>query len=100
MGGPSDVFVFAGAGVSVSAPSGLPLFNRLRDEILHQLDLDEYVEATPQADPDRVAVAAGLAPEPFMLDLLRGGVALERWLGEVLDGTPNRSEERRGGEEW
>jgi hypothetical protein len=56
------MFVFAGAGVSLSPPAGLPMFNWLRDEVLCQVELDGYVHGRPEADPSRVAVAAGLAP--------------------------------------
>jgi hypothetical protein len=38
----SDLFIFVGAGASVSPPSALPLFDWLRDEILHQLGLDAW----------------------------------------------------------
>lgn len=81
--------MFAGAGVSLSPPACLPTFNWVRDEVLTQLRLGAYVEDSPDGDPARVAVATGLAPEPFMRDLLADGVALERWLREVLDGRPN-----------
>lgn len=85
----AELFVFVGAGVSISPPSSLPMFNWLRDEILDQLELDAYVADRPQSDAARVAVAAGLAPEPFMSDLLLGKVELYPWLEEVLDGLPN-----------
>lgn len=85
----NELFVFAGAGVSISPPAGLPMFNWLRDEVLQQLGLHTYVAGDPRADPARVAVAAGLAPEPFMMDLRLGGVAVSRWLELVLDGEPN-----------
>jgi len=88
---PDELLVFAGAGISVSAPSGLPVFNWIRDEILRQLKLDRYLPAPgsgdPRADERRAAlrqVAAGLIPEPFMLELSRAGIGVESWLSEVL----------------
>ena len=38
-----EFFVFAGAGVSVSPPACLPMFNWLRDAVLIQLRLAAYV---------------------------------------------------------
>jgi hypothetical protein len=88
--GPQDLFVFAGAGASRSSPAGLPLFNWIRDELLLQLELPQFVEGTPVTDPTKVAVAAALAPEPFMSDLMAGGIDVERWLDETLcGGSPN-----------
>ncbi len=87
-----DLFVFAGAGVSRSTPAGLPLFPWLRDEILRQLDLGEYVPPTPGNDllTAQQQVAAGLAPEPLMLALKRGGIDVAGWLSSVLShGSPN-----------
>jgi hypothetical protein len=91
-----ELLVFAGAGVSLSMPAGLPVFNGLRDEILHQLKLDRYV---PDANYDpRVnaktkalwQVASGLVPEPFMLELSRAGIDVQSWLSTVLSaGRPN-----------
>jgi hypothetical protein len=43
----------------------------------------------PAGGPARVAVAEGLAREPFKTDLRLGGVAVARWLGQVLEGEPN-----------
>jgi SIR2-like domain len=86
---PENLFLFVGAGVSLSAPAGLPMFDWLRDEILGQLGLDAYRQGSPHVDPARAAVAAGLAPEPFMFDLRQGGVALQPWLEDILDGRPN-----------
>jgi SIR2-like domain len=86
----SELFVFVGAGASHSPPAGLPLFNWLRDEILHQLRLDAFVECSPAADKTKVEVARGLAPEPFMLDLTLAGIDVESWLCAVLGrGRPN-----------
>jgi hypothetical protein len=85
-----ELFVFAGAGVSVSMPAGLPVFDWLRDAILDQLGLGGYV--TGPAGPDsRIAeVASGLVPEPFMLELSRAGVDVQAWLRAVLSaGEPN-----------
>lgn len=92
-----EVLVFAGAGVSLSMPAGLPVFKGLRDEILHQLKLDPYVPDRADGDPRVSAkrkalwqVAAGLMPEPFMLELSRAGVDVQSWLSNVLSrGQPN-----------
>lgn len=92
-----ELFVFAGAGVSLSRPAGLPVFNWLRDEILQQLGLDRYVPAGDGAnsavDDEQVAwraVASGLIPEPFMLELSRADVDVQSWLKAVLSaGQPN-----------
>lgn len=86
-----ELFVFAGAGVSLSAPAGLPLFPWLRDEILNQLELSEYVPRRHNGiSSHQQRVAEGLAPEPFMLALRRGGAEVAAWLGAVLSrGTPN-----------
>jgi hypothetical protein len=87
---PDDVFVFFGAGASLSAPSCLPLFYWLREEILTQLDLGAYVPTSPAADAGKVAVARSLTPEPFFRDLTHAGVDVEGWLGQVLGGgSPN-----------
>lgn len=57
-----QVFVFAGAGISASMPSGLPMFDSLRDEILTQLGLGSYVESAqtlssnPQEQADSIAL--------------------------------------------
>lgn len=82
-----QLFVFVGAGASVSQPAGLPMFNWLREEVLKQLKLDAFVDAGASLLPQ---IAAGLAPEPFMLALSEAGVAIESWLSEVLGhGQPN-----------
>lgn len=79
--------IFVGAGASVSAPAGLPAFNRLRGEILHQLRLDAYVDG---ADSEKARLAEGLTPEPFMLALSQADIRVEQWLMEVLGrGKPN-----------
>jgi len=91
------LFVFAGAGVSLSAPAGLPLFDWLRDEILCQLGLSRYTPpsagATAPLSARRkvlVEVAGGLVPEPFMLALSEAGVDVQSWLSAVLSaGQPN-----------
>lgn len=85
-----QIFVFAGAGISAAMPSGLPTFNELRDEILAQLGLASYVGSASMVSDRRLAVAAGLAPEPFMLTLTQTGIAVEDWLSDVLrPGRPN-----------
>jgi hypothetical protein len=86
----AELLVFAGAGVSLSMPAGLPVFDWIRDEILHQLGLDSYVQPPGGALDGRAAVAAGLVPEPFMLELSRAGVDVQKWLEMVLSaGQPN-----------
>jgi hypothetical protein len=87
----NELFVFAGAGVSLSMPTGLPVFNWLRDEILRQLGLDRYIPARDGADPQVDAkragmweVTSGLVPEPFMLELSRAGIDVQSWLNAVL----------------
>ncbi|MFL6112243.1 MAG: hypothetical protein ACJ786_12945 [Catenulispora sp.] len=86
-----EVFVFAGAGVSVSPPAGLPAFAGIRDAILGQLGLPGYIvtgDRGPVSEQQRAA--AGLAPEPFLLALQRDEVYLVPWLRLVLsDGSPN-----------
>lgn len=82
-----DLMIFLGAGASISMPAGLPLFNRLRDEILGQLKLDAYVAG---ADSEKIRLAAGLTPEPFMLALSQAEIQVEQWLTKVLGrGEPN-----------
>ncbi len=87
------LFVFAGAGISLSMPAGLPIFDSLRDEILRQLKLGRYIpgqDGNPGASEEWRDVAAGLVPEPFMLELSRSGINVESWLGTVLSaGRPN-----------
>lgn len=89
------LFVFAGAGVSRSAPSGLPMFNPLRDELLQQIGLEDYLPSPTGTTVDaaaaaRHAVAQGLAPEPFMLALQQAGTGVEQWLnGSLGGGAPN-----------
>lgn len=60
----SRLFVFAGAGASRSMPAGLPLFKEIRDEILRQLHLVEYLPGG--ADPSRLMSSAlrGCTAEP------------------------------------
>ena len=81
-----ELFIFVGAGASLSMPAGLPVFDWLRDEILHQLELDHM----PGRMGTMAEVAAGLVPEPFMLELSRAGVDVQRWLSQLLTaGKPN-----------
>lgn len=92
-----ELLVFAGAGVSLSMPTGLPVFKDLRDEILHQLKLDRYVPDDTDYDPRVSAkrkalwqVASGLVAEPFMLQLSRAGIDVQSWLSDVLSASrPN-----------
>ena len=81
-----EVFVFVGAGASCSAPAGLPMFNWMRDAILEQLDLLDFVESKSTAGSPEVEVARGLAPEPFFLALQRSGIEIVPWLEAVLSG--------------
>jgi hypothetical protein len=83
---PEHLFVFVGAGASVSVPSCRPVFNSVRDEVLVQLSLAEYAAGSSRGDPELVAVAAALAPEPFMLELTKADVDVQGWLEEVLGG--------------
>jgi hypothetical protein len=83
-----ELFIFAGAGVSRSVPACLPTFDALRDEILNQLGLRQYMWSKDESGPQKVAEA--LAPELFMLGLSEAGINVESWLGKVLSGTqPN-----------
>lgn len=66
--------MFAGAGVSLPAPAGLPLFNDIRDALLDDLSIRHF---------------EGLVPEPFFLALREAGVEIGAWLREVLSGKPN-----------
>jgi hypothetical protein len=81
-----ELFVFAGAGVSVSRPAGLPVFDWLRDEILGQLKLGRYVQGRDGTDARLATVASGLVPEPFMPELSRAGIDVRSWLSAVLSG--------------
>jgi hypothetical protein len=87
-GSASGVFAFAGAGLSLSMPSGLPLFWMLRDEILAQLGLFDYLSAVHRGSSLTGAqlVAEGLAPEPFMQALRQAGASVDRWLAQALTG--------------
>ena len=84
-----ELFIFAGAGVSRSVPARLPTFDALRDEVLNQLGLHQYMwNKEEKSDPQKVAEA--LAPELFMLGLSEAHIDVEGWLSEVLSGTqPN-----------
>lgn len=104
---PGDCFVFAGAGVSFSNPSNLPVFWQIRDALLKQLELSEYVLGTHDTDTDKVTIANGLLPEPFLLALHDAGVPVRQWLGDVLGrGKPNAAHHalgqlaRRGAAVW
>ena len=82
----SDLFVFAGAGASCASPAGLPLFNPMRDAILKQLGLDDYVMPPDhRGNPTGPArITNGLAPEPFFLALRTSGVNVQDWLIRTL----------------
>ena len=80
-----ELFIFAGAGISLPAPSSLPLFPWIRNEILRQLGLDEYIpQGRHSAMTAQQQVAEGLAPEPFMLTLQQGGAEVVPWLERTL----------------
>jgi SIR2-like domain len=82
--------VFVGAGASLSMPAGLPVFDWLRDDVLRQLRLSQYVPGARFDHDPLTEVAAGLVPEPFMLELSRSGIDVQAWLSRVLSrGRPN-----------
>ncbi|HEY0168186.1 MAG TPA: SIR2 family protein [Jatrophihabitans sp.] len=84
---PERLFVFAGAGLSFPAPTSLPTFNQIRDEILIGLDLAEFVRPPNTANDDvtiEVATAEGLFPEPFLHALSAAGFPLTSWLADIL----------------
>jgi len=78
------LFVFAGAGMSLSTPAGLPQFPWIRDELLKQLDLAGYVPPRTGRLSEQQEAARGLAPEPFILALRRSRVHVLDWLRETL----------------
>ncbi|MEW1881067.1 SIR2 family protein [Rhodococcus sp. NPDC080181] len=81
----SDLFVFAGAGVSMSAPTSLPSFNSMRDAVLTQLGFRDYVQTDWNADPSaNQKVIRDMAPEPFFGRLMEAGTDLAPWLRDVL----------------
>jgi SIR2-like domain len=88
VGAARDLFVFAGAGVSIAPPAGLPAFNAMRAEILTQLHLSDYVLRSEDRHDEtpKTRIAGGLAPEPFMLALRENGVDIEAWLDQTLNG--------------
>jgi hypothetical protein len=82
---PNRLFVFAGAGLSFSMPAALPMFVPMRTNLLEQLHLTAYLPTG-----DLASVADGLAPEPFMLALLRAHTNIEKWVtAAVSTGRPN-----------
>lgn len=86
------LFVFAGAGVSLSTPAGLPQFPWIRDELLVQLGLGAYVPPWPRSGrlTEQQEAAEGLAPEPFILALKHSEVEVISWLRTTLSrGAPN-----------
>ncbi len=95
--GADDLFVFAGAGLSLPPPSGLPVFWQIRDSVLRQLGMDEFVppsETPPfrsnRSSSPRERLAEGLLPEPFLQLLEDSGVPVNPWLDELLEvKTPN-----------
>ncbi|WP_305785574.1 SIR2 family protein [Symbioplanes lichenis] len=79
-----SLFVFAGAGASFAMPAALPLFDPMRNDILRQLRLHEYVPGEDPHRPELERITEGLAPEPFMLALRESGVDVEGWLARTL----------------
>jgi hypothetical protein len=84
------LFLFAGAGASVGMPSALPTFNSLRNELLSQVGLADYVPDPAGPQTGKQFIAVGLAPEPFMLALRHAGTGIQEWLEQTLGGgSPN-----------
>jgi hypothetical protein len=83
----TDVFVFAGAGIS--RVSGLPLFSAIRDGALASLDLLRYVQdPDPDERPSRQReLAWSLTPEPFLGALHQVGIDVDAWLHRLLTGS-------------
>jgi hypothetical protein len=79
-----DLFVFAGAGASFAPPAALALFDPMRNAILDELNLHEYVPGSATSRPDLVGITRGLAPEPFMFALRESGVDVQGWLTRTL----------------
>jgi hypothetical protein len=79
-----DLFVFAGAGASYAPPAALALFDPMRNAILDELNLHEYVPGSAASRPDLAGITRGLAPEPFMFALRESGVDVEGWLTRTL----------------
>lgn len=80
-----ELFVFAGAGVSMSTPTSLPLFNSMRDAVLEKLGFGDYVRTDWDAPAtDKQKILQDMAPEPFFGRLTEAGVDLSSWLREVL----------------
>lgn len=92
---PRRLLVFAGAGLSMSAPSGLPGFIALRDGVLVDLGLEKCVppwEEDPSTYTGTQSIVSALEPELFM-EVLRSTVGrpeVETWLTSALSqGSPN-----------
>ncbi|MFL0243508.1 SIR2 family protein [Mycobacterium sp. SMC-18] len=81
---PADVFVFAGAGLSMSAPTSLPLFDWLRDTLLQALGFGQYVPGRDAVTAEQRRVA-GIQPEPFFFALEDAGIDTQTWLARVLN---------------
>jgi len=66
------------------------MFDWMRDEILEQLALGDYVGSKTTGPSPEVEVARGLAPEPFFLALENSGIRVVPWLEATLSqGQPN-----------
>lgn len=90
---PPRLLVFAGAGLSMSAPSRLPGFLALRNSVLVDLGLEQYIpRGEPRTYTGTQSVVAALEPELFM-DAVRGTAGrrqVEAWLASALSqGSPN-----------
>ena len=86
-----DLFVFTGAGLSFPPPSGLPVFWKIKDELLRQLGLVEYT--SPSGLPlgfnrkrtPAEQLAEFLLPEPFLDAINSAGGHIDDWLRAALD---------------
>jgi hypothetical protein len=81
---PREVFIFAGAGVSMSAPTSLPLFDWLRDTLLTASHFQRYVPTAGPLTAEQRRVK-GIQPEPFFFALESAGIDTQAWLARVLD---------------
>jgi catechol 2,3-dioxygenase-like lactoylglutathione lyase family enzyme len=87
-----EVFNFAGAGLSRSSPTALPVFDGLRDVLLRGLDLEQYVPVWGTDLTSAQRRIKGIQPEPFFAALESAGVDTQAWLVEALspaDALPN-----------
>ncbi len=84
----SEIFVFAGAGLSRPAPTGLPVFWQIRDALLRAVGLPEYTEprdtAGARTPTAKESLAAGLLPEPFLEAMATAPTDTADWMRKVL----------------